>query len=99
MEFASMVTVDALDQALARFDRLAPLARNRADSGDPGPLSRLVDRVLAGEGRLSDDGVLRELRTIAPGPVDRFASYLAFPFEKEARARTSLATTELAAGK
>src|SRR5688572_8674754 len=59
----------------------------------------MIDRVLAGDRELRDEGALREMSAVAPQTADRFASYLAFPFPREARARAQMATFELAVGK
>ncbi len=91
--------IDALEEALSRLDVQAPRARSRADAGDPQPLAELIDHALAGERRLTDEGHLRELAAQAPAAGERFASYLAFPFGREARARARIASTELEGGK
>lgn len=91
-----MFDLPGLKDALERLESESRTARTAADGGDPRPLGRLLEKVPRS---LSDPGARAELEAIAPKLASRFATYIGFPFEREARARAEMAELQLRHGK
>lgn len=77
---------------LATLEQQAPWARNRADLGDPGPLSQLLPTVVRDEDArfLLDPGAQRELLAEHPEVGQKWQSWVEADLEAEAKWRAGL---------